>query len=130
MHKIKDPTQFLDFRTQEDREFYTYDHVATQFDISSESNFTSFLEKNESNYRKYGRKFVGIIIMRNLNQEIIVRNNYKLLNMLSDVGGLFGLLTQIAVILIPWFSDYWLKSFLFKNLLHQRLKTANQEQNQ
>jgi len=47
--------------------------------------------------------------------------------MLSDVGGLFGLLTQIAVILIPWFSDYWLKSFLFKNLLYQRLKTANQE---
>jgi hypothetical protein len=47
--------------------------------------------------------------------------------MLSDVGGLFGLLTQIGVTLIPWFSDYWLKRFLFKNLLYQRLKTANQE---
>jgi hypothetical protein len=47
--------------------------------------------------------------------------------MLSDVGGLFGLLTQIAVTLIPWFSDYWLMSFLFKNLLYQRLKNTNEE---
>lgn len=61
----------------------------------------------------YGRKFAGIIIMRNLDKEIIVRKTYEFVNMMSDVGGLFSFLLRIGMILIPWLSDFWLNNFLF-----------------
>ena len=50
--------------------------------------------------------------------------------MLSDVGGLCSSLIRIGMFLIPLFSDYWLNDFLIQNLLYQRKKTVNEDQQQ
>jgi len=61
-------------------------------------------------------KFISIAILVKSDYLVIERKTYDILNLISDLGGLFGILTTFGSFLVQWYSKFNLENFMLSKL--------------
>ena len=99
---LADETGFLQWGIADEEEFTT-----VQFDAPAPSFLSKWPDKKGSDN---GYKVISSFVTLSMDQNVIERQTYSILEWLGDVGGLFDMLTLIGSKLIGPFTLFSLKA--------------------
>ena len=91
----------------------------TNLDDLTELEDASIFRLEQLSTKSYEKDYsvqLDITIEKNLNQVVIARDGYTILDFLSDVGGVQGLLFSAAVFLVGIWNYHYSENFLVSHL--------------